>query len=283
MPSSKKRPKVFRDETDLLRCRVRTTATCEMVFQIIWDHYAFNSSLTNGYRHLIEGVHALSEENEVICSDRFLQIKCVLMVLYLFEELEEHNIYDIGRVYQELGSGISYHQLSLLFRCGLTLSFDKGGLSQAQEHLQKLKPLCDADTYQTLKEALRNEKSFTKIRLSKQTFKTTFARHLRQCFGPRVLLQSEEPSIDSTSGDNKIGFPMTSPTFDLTDYRGMMVCVKDSPSEDDEDDDKSEKKPLRNELSPELLADAKACMNYDWSEDEEYAWTQCDLDAIECP
>ena len=63
-----------------------------------------------------------------------------------------------------------------------------------------------------------------------------------------------------------------------------MACVKSSISDDDDDGIlELERKPLRNELSPELLADAKACMNYDWSEDDEYAWTQCDLDAIECP
>ena len=50
----------------------------------------------------------------------------------------------------------------------------------------------------------------------------------------------------------------------------MMACVKDSLTDDDESNDlELEKKPLRNELSPELLANAKACMNYDWSEDDE--------------
>ena len=48
------------------------------------------------------------------------------MVIYLLEEIEDHNVFDIARVYQELGRATSHHHLSLLFRCGLTLSFQKG-------------------------------------------------------------------------------------------------------------------------------------------------------------
>ena len=65
-------------------------------------------------------------ENEVISSDQFQIMKRVLMVIYLLEEIEEHNVFDIGRVYQELGRAVSHHHLFLLFRCGLTLSFQKG-------------------------------------------------------------------------------------------------------------------------------------------------------------
>ena len=70
-------------------------------------------------------------ENEIISSQKFQQIKTVLMVIYLLEEIEEHNIYDISKVYHELGREVSHHHLALLYRHGLTISFDKGILGNS--------------------------------------------------------------------------------------------------------------------------------------------------------
>ena len=88
--------------------------------------------------------------------------------------------------------------------------------------------------------------------------------------------------MDEPSPSDAGRLPMTSPIFDLTDYKSMMANIKTDPSDDDEDE-VGEKKPRINELTPELIADVKACINYDWSDEDEFVWTQCDLDQIQCP
>ena len=89
--------------------------------------------------------------------------------------------------------------------------------------------------------------------------------------------------MDEIPPGNSVSGTMTSPIFDLTDYGRMMANFKLNPSDDDDEGEVEEKKPRTNELTPQLMADIKACINYDWSDEDDLVWTQCDIDQIECP
>ena len=94
-------------------------------------------------------------------------MKFSLLVLYLIEELEAHNVDDVIKNYKQLGPDISLYHMGLIFRRGLSISFSMGGISAARQHWTKLKPLTSDNELKTsCEKVLRDEDSFKQIMLT---------------------------------------------------------------------------------------------------------------------
>ena len=99
-------------------------------------------------------------------------MKFSLLCLYIIEELEEHNIFDLIKTYKRLGTDISHHHLELIFRRGLSISYSIGKLPSARKHWEKLKPLAGhPELVRACERALTNDGSFKDFHLSDQVYK----------------------------------------------------------------------------------------------------------------
>ena len=119
-------------------------------------------------------------------------MKTSLLCLIVGLQLEEHNWMHLVRLYQQFGNEVSEEHINLLVQRGITMALHRGGLRAANEFWDSLQdesiisdPCFLAITNQAVETGELDD-----VLISNDDFVTRFLSHVREKFGPNVLLPS---------------------------------------------------------------------------------------------
>ena len=190
----------------------------------MWDFYGVHGRLSTGNHHLIDGFFQLEvsslidfnwgmggrdllvkrltfshfissllqEDCATIASPAFTKMKSSLLCLILALDLEEHNWMELVRAYQQFGKDITKEHINLLVRRGISMAVHRGGLSAAKEFwdsLQRNSIISDPGFLAITNQAIERG-DLDEVLITNEEFVTRFLSHIRDRFGPSILLPS---------------------------------------------------------------------------------------------
>ena len=188
---------------------------------MVWDYYSVHGRLSTGNQHLIDGffqlevsspcdegygddmvirftlisyrvTFPLQEDCAIIATARFKTMKSSLLCLILALDLEEHNWHELVRAYQQLGNDTSEEYINLLVRRGITMALQRGGLPAATEFWVSLQqqPIISDPYFLAITDQRIETGDLDNVTITNDDFVTRFLAHVRERFGPFILLPS---------------------------------------------------------------------------------------------
>ena len=121
-------------------------------------------------------------------------MKSSLLCLILALDLEEHNWLELVQAYQQFGKETSEEYINLLVRRGISMALHRGGRPAAIEFWANLqqKPIISDPYFLAVTDQRIETGDLDNVLISNDHFVTCFLGHIRERFGPFVLLPSIE-------------------------------------------------------------------------------------------